>query len=89
MCFLNSQHLQRRTGKKNSNDMESLTSLPADGPFTGRAYIRRGLKPEYFFCLLVAGPITGRAYKGGGGGVITEILRYINDGSKAILGFEI
>ena len=79
---------RKKNRKKNSNDMESLT-LPADGPLTGRAYIRRGLNPEYFFCLLVAGPITGRAYKGGGGGVITEILRYINDGSKAILGFEI
>ena len=55
--------------------METLT-LQVDGPITGRAYIRRGLKPEYFFCLqLVDGPITGRAYKrgrgaGGGGGVL-------------------
>ena len=31
----------------------------------------------YFFCLQVDGPITGRTYKGsGGGGVISGSLRY-------------
>ena len=29
----------------------------------GGAYIRRGLLPDVFFCLLVDGPITGGAYK--------------------------
>ena len=39
--------------------------MQVDGPINGRAYIRRGLQPGYFFCLQVDGPITERAYMRG------------------------
>ena len=47
--------------------MESLT-LQVDGPITGRAYVRRGLKQEHFFCLQVDGPIIRKEREWGEGG---------------------
>ena len=50
-----------KKNEKKSNKMESLT-LRVDGPITERAYIRGGgsCNRNFFFCLLIDGPITGR-----------------------------